>query len=100
MLLVSCYQPIPDGEYRLVTINGEKEYRKHFLTFKGQEFGSFTIQEGLKIDHGKKIIQYESDNIFKFKRKDIVYRWKYILSNDTLRVESQNSNMNITLLKN
>ena len=99
-LFVSCYQPIPDGNYRLLSVNGENEYREHFLTFKGQEFASFTIEDGIKIDHGKKIIQYESDNIFKFQRKNIIYRWKYSLINDTLKVKSQNYNMNIILLKN
>lgn len=44
LLLFSCYQPIPDGAYRLINWNGQTEYLpEQYYTFKGNEFGAFVI---------------------------------------------------------
>ena len=103
-LLTTCYQPVPDGEYRLINWNGQTDYLpKQYFTFRGNEFGAFVIDEhgehGDKIEYGKKLIEYETNNIFTFKRNDTIYSWKYHLNNDTLTMRSQINNMYIICLK-
>ncbi len=104
ILLTTCYQPIPDGEYRLINWNGQTDYLpKQYFTFSGNEFGAFVIDEhgehADKIDYGTKLIEYQTNNIFSFKRNDTIYSWKYFLNNDTLTMKSQITNMYIICLK-
>jgi hypothetical protein len=96
----SCYQPIPDGKYRLINLNGiKKNSSNQYFSIKGQEFNSFSVENGLKKDNGTKIIQYERNNIFNLKQKDTVYRWKYLFNKDTLKLNSLNEDVNLILLK-
>ena len=98
--MFSCYQPVPDGKYRLINFDGQTEYlSEQYFTITGQEFNSFTIKDGVRKDNGTKIIQYQSDNIFTFKRNDTVYGWKYSLNNDTLKLNSQNAEVYMVLVK-
>lgn len=104
ILLTTCYQPVPNGEYRLINWNGQTDYLpKQYFTFKGNEFGAFVIDEhgehGDKIEYGTKLIEYQTNNIFTFKRNDTIYSWKYHLNNDTLTMRSQINNMYIICLK-
>ena len=104
ILLTTCYQPIPDGEYRLINWNGQTDYLpKQYFTFRGNEFGAFVIDEhgehGDKIEYGTKLIEYQTNNIFSFQRNDTIYSWKYFLNNDTLTMKSQITNMYIICLK-
>ena len=104
LLLIACYQPVPDGEYRLINWNGQTDYLpKQYFTFKGNEFGAFIIdrhgEHGDKIEYGTKLIEYQTNNIFTFKRNDTIYSWKYHLNNDTLTMRSQINNMYIICLK-
>ncbi len=100
-LLAACYQPVPDGEYHLINWNGQTDYLpKQYFTFKGNEFGAFIIDEHSdKIEYGTKLIQYQTNNIFTFKRNDTIYGWKYYLNNDTLTMKSQITDMYIICLK-
>ena len=96
----SCYQPIPDGKYHLINLNGiKKNTANQYFSIIGQEFNSFSIEDGFKKDNGTKIIQYERNNIFNLKQKDTVYRWKYLFNNDTLKLYSLNKEVNLILLK-
>ena len=104
ILLTTCYQPVPDGEYRLINWNGQTDYLpKQYFTFSGNEFGAFVIDEhgehADKIDYGTKLIEYQTNNIFSFQRNDTIYSWKYFLNNDTLTMKSQITNMYIICLK-
>jgi len=104
LLLVSCYQPIPAGAYRLINWNGITEYLpEQYYTFKGNEFGAFVIdkhgEHGDKIEYGIKLIEYQSNDIFTFKRNDTIYGWKYSLRGDTLTLKSQNIDMYIVCIK-
>ena len=101
---MACYQSVPDGEYRLINWNGQTDYLpKQYFTFKGNEFGAFVIdrhgEHGDKIEYGTKLIEYQTNNIFTFKRNDTIYSWKYHLNNDTLTMRSQINNMYIICLK-
>ncbi len=101
---MACYQPVPDGEYRLINWNGQTDYLpKQYFTFKSNEFGAFVIdrhgEHGDKIEYGTKLIEYQTNNIFTFKRNDTIYSWKYFLNNDTLTMRSQINNMYIICLK-
>ena len=100
-LTFSCYNKIPDGEFRLINWNGQKEYLpQQYYTFKGNEFGAFVIDEhGDKVAYGTKTIAYESNDVFTFTRNDTVYRWKYSLNKDTLTMKSQTIDMHIICLK-
>lgn len=104
LLLIACYQPVPDGEYRLINWNGQTDYLpKQYFTFKGNEFGAFIIdrhgEHGDKIEYGTKLIEYQTNNIFTFKRNDTIYSWKYHLNNDTLTMRNQINDMYIICLK-
>lgn len=104
MLFFSCYQPIPDGAYRLINWNGQTEYLpEQYYTFKGNEFGAFVMdnhgEHGDKIEYGTKLIEYQSNDIFTFKRNDTIYGWNYSLHGDTLTLKSQNIDMYIVCLK-
>ena len=101
---MACYQSVPDGEYRLINWNGQTDYLpKQYFTFKGNEFGAFVIdrhgEHSDKIEYGTKLIEYQTNNIFTFKRNDTIYTWKYHLNNDTLTMRSQINDMYIVCLK-
>ena len=103
-LTFSWYNKIPDGEFRLINWNGQKEYLpEQYYTFKGNEFGAFVIDEhgdhGDKVAYGTKTIAYELNDVFTFTRNDTVYRWKYSLNKDTLTMKSQTIDMYIICLK-
>ena len=104
LLFTTCYQPIPDGEYRLINWNGQTDFLPNqYFTFKGNKFGAFVIDEhgehADKIGYGTKLIEYQTNNIFTFKRNDTIYSWKYFLNNDTLTMRSKINNMYIICLK-
>jgi len=104
LLFFSCYNKIPDGEFRLINWNGQTEYLpEQYYTFKGNEFGAFVIDDhgdhGDKIAYGTKTIAYQLNNIFSFSRNDSIYRWKFSLNNYTLTMKSQNIDMYIICLK-
>jgi len=104
LLFVSCNQPIPDGAYRLINWNGQTEYLpEQYYTFEGNDFGAFVIDDhgehGDKIEYGIKSIEYQSNDVFTFKRNDTIYGWNYSLRGDTLTLKSQNIDMYIVCLK-
>lgn len=91
---------MPDGKYRLINLNGiKKNSSNKYFSIKGQEFNSFSVENGLKKDNGTKIIQYERNNIFNLRQKDTFYRWKYLFNKDTLKLNSLNEDVNLILLK-
>ena len=58
----SCYQPIPDGKYRLINLNGiKKNSSNQYFSIKGQEFNSFSVENGLKKEKVDLLYVYSSD---------------------------------------
>ena len=104
LLIFSCYNKIPDADYRLINWDGQTDYLpEQYFTFKGNEFGAYIIDDHGEhrdeIEYGAKKIEYEVNNVFTFKRNDTIFSWKYFLNKDTLTMKSQNYDMYIICLK-
>ena len=104
LMLVSCGDKIPDGEYRLLDFKDEhfdptEEYNipQQYFTFDGLIFDHYVIEDGERVYYQgeKSIINYNySDNSFSYKINDTtvesgIFEWKYFLNKDTLILKNE-----------
>ena len=97
MVVNSCSNKMPDRTYRAINYNSLAHVKQYF-TFEGNEFGKYIIRYGEKFVYDSiNIIKYNRGNNFLLTRNDTIYKCKYFIKQDTLKLEI-NENI-ITLLK-
>ena len=114
LMLVSCGDKIPDGEYRLLDFKDEhfdptNEYNipQQYFTFDGLIFDHYVIEDGERVYYQgeKSTINYNySDNSFSYKINDTtvesgIFEWKYFLNKDTLVLKNEMNKREMILLK-
>jgi hypothetical protein len=99
LILTSCSNKIPDGTYRGINYNNNSlAHIEQYFTFDGNQFGKYIIRHGEKFVYDSiNIIKYSGGNNFSLIRNDTIYKCKYFIKHDTLKLEI-NENI-ITLLK-
>ena len=99
IILNSCSNKIPDGTYRAINYNNNSlAHVKQYFTFEGNEFGKYIIRYGEKFVYDSiNIIKYNRGNNFLLTRNDTIYKCKYFIKQDTLKLEINEKI--ITLLK-